>query len=486
MSFSVGPSSDLIPRASLDGLPPELKRRIIELCAEQDERFKQWTQAFDEMMERCSDFGPADDVEGIMQGTKDNYEPSVKALFELTKRWSNLTLAASKTQSPVFQYLVAPRRAKLFKRLELDDAPAAVLSSLIPQLPHFPNLREVVFKQHALDAVLGPAGSRRPFLHDYSAAAPFVADLLLRLLEPVTSLHLYLRRDQQVEDLVVHSPALRNLVIDLSTLSAAAATLQRTLETAPTLQSLEILTDPDVPSLGIDLRAAVPSCGPAPLLTSLRFSGHSPPTSFFVFAASFSASLAVLEVHTTHLRAPAPFASLAYLSFPSVTSLQLSGDYHNLKNILSSLTTTAFPSLAGLTLNASGMPNVEIEMEPFPTLFHHANSLPRRLRNLHLFDLVYPFTPQERNFLHDWGKRHDVEIVMDPVKPFPSLQLISAEIEDGERPVEQAELFSSVDRTADFLAAWHARVREEPTQEEYTRLAGVLRPAEFARVMAET
>lgn len=86
------PSSEAVrpPRASLDSLPTELKKRIVELCAEQDERFKQWTHHFEEQVEQSAGLEMAGELDDLVRNVTHRQQSSIGSLFCLSRQWSEL------------------------------------------------------------------------------------------------------------------------------------------------------------------------------------------------------------------------------------------------------------------------------------------------------------------------------------------------------------------------------------------------------------
>ncbi|GAA6026827.1 hypothetical protein JCM8097_005888 [Rhodosporidiobolus ruineniae] len=488
------PSSEAVlpPRATLDSLPTELKKRIVELCAEQDERFRESTKYLDEQLVESDNISLAPELDDLVGSLKRQYVASVGALFRLSKQWSELaapfrfkTIKASQGDKSVFQFVVGPLRGHHFTRLELDPVSPTSMSAFLPFLRVLTNIQHVTVHQTSLDGAIGQHGTLTNYVYAYGEARAFAAQHLRRIIAASRSLDLVLSNDVQVRHFIVNMPTLRRLCLDIQHLRAPTAVLAVVLKHASALEWLEVRlsTEAALPAIDFTL-AGLPLC-PPPALTALTFHGASPPPWFFTCAALFSTTLRRLEIFSSR-DSTAPLPGFDSLIFPVLTTVRISGRYISLTDLIPSFSPSACPRLESLEIDAHGISEFNASAEPMPTLAQHLQSPNSSFRSLRIFDLTYPLTAEERVYTKTWSSTHKVTARTDPVEPFPSFVLFRTG-SDLPRDVDSVDdLVSSVDRAADFLASWHAQARQAPRQEEYARLAAVLRAAELARVVAET
>ncbi|GAA5850219.1 hypothetical protein JCM8547_001047 [Rhodosporidiobolus lusitaniae] len=106
--MSPSTSTDVKPRRTINDLPVELKRYIVQLAATQDEAHKQW--------------------------------------YKLAVRASQMT--------PFFRYKVTPHRSTRFKRIQLDNNDSAALHDLLHRAQDFPRLHTLSINREAISEVL--------------------------------------------------------------------------------------------------------------------------------------------------------------------------------------------------------------------------------------------------------------------------------------------------------------------------------------------
>ncbi|GAA5970770.1 hypothetical protein JCM11641_004448 [Rhodosporidiobolus odoratus] len=146
MSSSSSQLRDL-SRRTINDLPAELKKRIVELVALQDESYKQWTTAIHPHLE--------DGLQPALEQQRQRYGKSLGALFQCSKAWSDLAapfrfkvLKASRADI-LFQLNVPASRHQHFTRIELDSPDPACLTATLVVGSKLLRLRELV--------LLGPA-----------------------------------------------------------------------------------------------------------------------------------------------------------------------------------------------------------------------------------------------------------------------------------------------------------------------------------------
>ncbi|GAA6032810.1 hypothetical protein JCM8097_000806 [Rhodosporidiobolus ruineniae] len=143
--MSTAGSFDVLPTTrGFSDLPNNIQARIVQLCAEQDGRFREWVK------------GQAE-VSCELERNKSWYGRSLSALFQVSKKLSSLAaphvylvLKTSKVDLR-FKCLVAPTRLAFFEELHLDSGQNDSSVALLPYLPHLSAIRKLVVTKYALD-----------------------------------------------------------------------------------------------------------------------------------------------------------------------------------------------------------------------------------------------------------------------------------------------------------------------------------------------
>ncbi|BGP15942.1 hypothetical protein JCM10213_003627 [Rhodosporidiobolus nylandii] len=393
------------PRRTINDLPVELKKRIVEMVALQDEVYEEWTAHVGEHL--------SVNMAGELDKQRERYKSSLGALFRVSKEWSQLSatwrfrvLKASKA-GIFFQFSVSPQHATLFTRVELDSADPASLSTVLSLIPRLPHLSQLAIHRCALEAadslppvlmamdkpsslqwlmrtVLHGAAERVPRLETHSLGMQHIGMLLKHWHKPLRVLHIH-------ADAAVWAGSARLLGLSLSQCSA--------------LQELRILSEG---SEGDDLlkfeRLAAALSAPSTTLPPIRHLVVCNPlltSDTLVFANIFSSTLRRLTLRALADDIWTPDGDLQSgpelrdERFPHVESLEIAGvATHVLNKTFASLETKHFPQLRHLELElqelrelagsdptTTPLPVIAAQLLDLRTLrIHEGTSLEPRLR----------------------------------------------------------------------------------------------------------
>ncbi|GAA6026816.1 hypothetical protein JCM8097_005882 [Rhodosporidiobolus ruineniae] len=491
------PSSEAVrpPRASLDSLSTELEKRIVELCAEQDETLRNWTERVLELNPRTVHVDSS--VPDLVRSVRAAHPQTLGTLFCLSREWSTIaapyrfkTLKASRAGHPVLQFALAPRRGHLFNHLELDSSSSPELSSLLLLLPNFTKIRRITFHDKPLVSTLRELGLDSP--PDVNSTSSYVGALIRQLLRTASALDLHLKNSWRILEMVKHAPALTALALDLRRVDFPFSALKKVLNEARGLRSLELhlAEDDDFDlELELDLAGAVADPDPLPALQTLVLHAYRAPDTFFTFAAAFSASLVCLELDLYPDETSYDLPGLEPHVFPALTSLRLVGSFSNAETFMASCTPTTLPALESLYIDMNSIAALGPANPIFAVLEQHLRVPSPRFKRLQLFDVDWPFSAADLAFARAWAQLHNVTVLVDPFASFPDHRLLR---KPGPHPFRTAdpddldELVPAIGRVVEFVSSWYERAKRAPTQEEFERLAAVLRAAELERVAAET
>ncbi|GAA5850236.1 hypothetical protein JCM8547_001054 [Rhodosporidiobolus lusitaniae] len=399
--MSTSTSNGIKPRRTINDLPIELKKEIVELCAEQDERFREWV---------AKDAEPKLKIASQLKINKSMHGKSVSALFRVSKEFSALAAPhlfqarlfppfSARTHSSLhpmqqtlksnqidltFKCLVAPAHLESFRTLEITTAEQP--SGLLPFLPYLSKIKHFVINPNTLEALWG----WRPVNFDTA-----------ELLEPACYAAAGMRCLTSVEEISARQVELSSLcpVVKVLSNSLTSLHLRLTCRRSSGFLSQTICNARNLKRLSIDCiddsTHRVLNLGNiSPSLTSATV----PPVEHFSVSAFLlhSSHLSSLSIFASTLREVSLTSSLRDNGesewvvqptfsdevFPHVQTLSFSGEETLLNHTLASVTSKTFPALSTAKLDLS---NVRDWADDFSPLDPFA-ALPS-LKTLYIADL---------------------------------------------------------------------------------------------------
>ncbi|BGP52271.1 hypothetical protein JCM10450v2_008242 [Rhodotorula kratochvilovae] len=469
-----------MPRVKLDDLPSEVKTRIVELCAEQDERFQEWTAAVKAMGA----------MKAELAEIRRSHGRSLGALFCTSKGWSEMaapflftTLVASKSTSMAFCCSVAFRRFQHFTKLVLDAVPTSTLDSLVPVLRNLTNVRELSIHHSFFDYGFKDATTRDYFSFWTAGRTRREAgvDALGVLVCQASTIALRLATSSQVNAVIVRTEALTSLRLALDSFANSASKLLELLQLVPSLQKLHL-------SGSHDTTVVVPDPTPAglPKLVSLTLEAPNIHPDFLSVARLFADDL-------MYLRVDAPYdsegttqpATLAGTVFTRLKRVELEDHDDCILPAFEALAPTAFPSLMQIRICSKDLEVVD-EFDGYSLevigAFDMQEDHPLRL--VEMIDPTRPTCTDLCTIVDEWNSAHRVKLAVESGWLPDSAFLREIHLsEDEDELIARRE---AVERTVDYLVAETHRARavqgEEAAAGEYRRLARVLQAAELDRV----
>ncbi|GAA6032811.1 hypothetical protein JCM8097_000807 [Rhodosporidiobolus ruineniae] len=355
MSSSSSSNSLPLPR-NLGDLPAELKARIVELCAEQDERFREWVKT------QASRGEPVKHSGTCPRGAVLSY-----SIVDLR-----------------FKCAVALRRFHLFRELHVDYLLGNGTTDLLPYLPHLHNVRKLVASQYALyeswdeDSVTLDWNPQQAPAVQYAAAS-------FRRLRTLVELEAK-ALDREYDGPRAFLPfvqnnysTLRRLVLSFTEPSAVDLGLVDILAAASGLEDLSISSEDDIfEGDPFDLSTVQRDLKTVPPLKRLTISSlflHAShlalPCVFSDTLEHFSLTCDAVDEGFVGLQQPV----FSTESLPHLTHFAMSGDICLLHSTLFSLHPSHFPGLTHLELDLYDIDDwVEDDekplkhFEPFPHL----------------------------------------------------------------------------------------------------------------------
>ncbi|GAA5887677.1 hypothetical protein JCM6882_001493 [Rhodosporidiobolus microsporus] len=369
-----------LPRCGMNDLPTEIKARIVELCAQQDERFRVEIAKlpFGQMLEEGK----------VTQGH------SLRALFEVSKEFCALAaphifkvLKATKI-NVIFKCGIAPYDVKLscFREVHFNSLNHTELLDIVGVVPRLRNITELVFHGQVLE-LLWPYGD---FSLDPVECDEITARYTATALRGLTHVRVLRLTGVGFLSLTPFVQTFDNLRVLHLTLylhipsHQSSAGFAHALSAAHNLEELQITGTGDYdPRTSFPDLATVQLFAPPPL-HQLSLGANYLYPSFASFAAVFAATLKQVSVTSAYgyplAGSPAQPDFSSHI-FPLVTTFSLSGLAAATSQTLASLAPKAFPALSTLELNID-VASYQIALSPF-------SSFPalRTLRLLNLEDL---------------------------------------------------------------------------------------------------
>ncbi|GEM08209.1 proteophosphoglycan ppg4 [Rhodotorula toruloides] len=448
------------PRASFDGLPMEIKARVVEHCAEHDEK---WAKLRDHL-EECVDaeerppFKGAikkTDVRRAFQAATETYVPTIGALFRLSRLWSTLAaphrfkeVRTSQTDTLLFRHHIVQRRGHLFRKVWFDAHDTTILHNFVLILPHFSAVTEADVTDEGFGGYLDEAsetdGLSWTALTD---ASPFgLATVFGRLT--------YLKTDiTRTEDIVRLASAAPNLrALHLSEVAENDGGLTRIFEILPDLRDF-VLKEADSELLRT-LNNAMFACGGQlfPPIASLEVDVQDDLSEAMRFAQHFAPSLSTLTFNfTSKTRHDYPDDAV----YPNLRSLRLEGQVDEIEALMSCMKREQFPAIVELVVCSD-----QLGVQMAPSMHEAVKNLGLEMQ---LLERVRIYDPRLCLVDHLLGRR-----------PSQFRSKGSSVRYDLHRP--------SIKRTLDFLGEWFERAEGPGADGELARLAKVLQQAELERV----
>ncbi|GAA6027574.1 hypothetical protein JCM8097_007930 [Rhodosporidiobolus ruineniae] len=281
------------PRKGFASLPVELKKRIVELVAQQDDVYKEWTTAV------------RPHLDGRLQGALDNqkkrYRSGIIVLSSVSTEFAELTaphrFKVLKTSRADFMYqiYVAPRHARHIRRVEFDTANEPKLATTFSAIAQADNVDKVVIDGTAWRSQGAPDVVHRSW--SPINISDFFSEALFSLSRRVPNVHLEHVPLDMAHILLVPWVGLRNLRLHIlqTTPSESFVELAHCLASSTELEELEIaVTRDEGGALFYDFdpwTEAMQTLPPSSSIRRLSIKVFLPDRSALDFAAAFSPNL---------------------------------------------------------------------------------------------------------------------------------------------------------------------------------------------------
>ncbi|GAA5887675.1 hypothetical protein JCM6882_001492 [Rhodosporidiobolus microsporus] len=351
---ATSPSAPRPPRRTINDLPVELKQRIVQLCAEQDEWYNLWLWR----TKRHPRFAGARRQVGVPKIVG----RSVRALFEVSKQFSELAAPhifqrlSSDDLSNASRSSLVENRIGAFQSFRLDDAGAPDLDRVRAVLPQLLGLRSLEIMGYRDAWVFNRPWTPHEPPMEPTKDDPHAWMTLFRRLPSLFHLSLsHVSMSAGVFISTLSATTLRSLRITVSVLHVDNLDLLApVLSAAGNLELLHLICDDDHTNHLLDLTSLRDSITVLPPLKHLFITTVALHPSHLSFANTFSASLRSLALSpaSPELAHPPIHVSPPFTSetFPAITSLMLECiDWRAAEALFSSITSQNFPSVKSLT-----------------------------------------------------------------------------------------------------------------------------------------
>ncbi|BGP12725.1 hypothetical protein JCM10213_008863 [Rhodosporidiobolus nylandii] len=431
-------------RRGLLDLPVELKERIVELCAEQDDIFREY--------QARSPPKPGRRGERVASPRgSERRAGSLRALFQTHRELSTMaaqflfkTLKASKADVH-FQCNISNRRASLFRELHFDTVDTDKLMNIVGAMPRLSNLSKLVLQHRPLERLYNYAAITLDEAVLYQDNAKYAAAAFKRIGSGILELHTSGFSTHTIANFAGTFTSLRCLRVEMKSAVARSNGLIATLAFTKVLEELHILCkDDDVSSTPFDLSPACHLTGPAPPLRRLFITSQFTHTSHLAFASLFSSTLERLSFTSTFTREASVLRQPIFNKerFERLTFLSFRGSDHLLYETVTSILPRHLPALRTLELCLSDVPDWDDEDSPLTAL--HEFSTLEHLRIPNFASLPCDAREQIQAFCLDCGL-HLTTSPTDPVERLvasgsddeadtvrPTLQYIAEEVDVAE------------------------------------------------------
>ncbi|GAA6032798.1 hypothetical protein JCM8097_000794 [Rhodosporidiobolus ruineniae] len=473
-------SASLPPPRSLGDLPPELKTRIVELCAEQDERFREWLKGKSGLALE-------------LKRTQSAHGGSVSALFRTSREFSAIAaphlfqvLKTSKVNL-CFKCTVGLRRLHLFHVLHLDSAHSEYAADIFPYLPQLVKVRKLIVAKHSLDILWDYSTVTLACrVHDSPTAQyASAAFRCLRNLAEIDALSIrttYISFRSLIPFVQNNQHSLRRLHLTVSDIVSFSGGLAELLAAAPALNDLELTSTGDLyDNRPLDLGPVQRSLTAIPPLTKLSLSVRFFHSSHVVFASYIAGSLVhlVLQATSTDSEYSAVFQQPKFTSqrLHNLTHLTLSGEDALVCQTLASLKPRHLPKLESLELDLQNVGEWSCEAGPLSTFesFPSLSSITiRDFDSLNDDDVAAVKHSCSENGWQLEGIKREVELDgSSPVEAFVDTYLW---------PTPKAD---KIRTTLDYVQRELEKAEEGANSARLERLRTVLAPLEMERQASE-
>ncbi|GAA6027572.1 hypothetical protein JCM8097_007929 [Rhodosporidiobolus ruineniae] len=494
MSSSASPTPPP-PRASLSSLPTELKKRIVELVAQQDEVLREWTTAIRPKVEAK--------LQDALDDVVERYGSSLGALFCVSKEFAKLA-APYRFQATAhlqvfkathadlcFQAYVSAHRVPLFKRIELDCDDKEALNTAIAALVRVSQLDSLSLHHKALNAITYPFHIKPSNLGTGSTHWSMLRQCLRRIAPSLRRLELHSFNGTELSHLI---EAAGSTVKALSLHLVASYTKQgvdqlaKKLVKAKNLRELHV--EAERPERILPLSALTASLRLSGLsrcsLRELSLVGPFLTSSSLAFCALFAGSLEKLSLNLStpspDTAAPENWTAPRFENevFPLVRRLNISGEYDALETTVPSLRQKQFPVLEYLCIEISDLGlSAHEDGEPLCSILAHL----RHIHTLRLHD-GRPPCPADSNRLTRACAERGITFLPGP----EHLALPAYPFFHGEDNLHstssgnETACLPFVETLSDFLINEIKRAKQNEDGEGLQRLAGQLKELEVERL----
>ncbi|GAA6025478.1 hypothetical protein JCM10207_000784 [Rhodosporidiobolus poonsookiae] len=465
-------------KRTMNDLPTEIKARIVELCAEQDERFGVW----EDQLRKHGRISSADNA----RTTHLNCKRTVSALFLVSREWSSFAAPAlfkvfkASKANFTFKSAVAPRHAHLFRQVVFDTNAQAKLEDAFVALSQLTKVNKVVLENVAVKAMwrFGTVALEHT-VGTHSSLSAFAGPAIRRLLNQTVELTLKDVHLSAISAFLAPAAAsLRVLDLQLTPNGSPFDEVGAALKLAVHLTDLSISTSqPYATGHILNLSTLVSALVPVPPIQRLSISAHYLHDSHLALASVCRGTLEELSLRSCPpyddylVNVPQPrFQAHA---FPFVSKLVLAGDEDLIGNTLSSIETRHFPTLDTLELDipyAEDWFGTDVSLltpfEPFTFL--------ATLRIPNLAGLP----PNQREDIDSFCDEHGIALEGSPRPALPPTTTSAA-------CYTAPDLAKKVTRTVDFVAE---EIKAAEARQDETRLSSLhskLHEFEQERLVAE-
>lgn len=399
------------------------------------------------------------------------------------------SLCASRMSSPIFSHFVGPRRSQHFDTLRLDRCQDYAVGTALLGALAWSNITDLTIEGAWYNAIIGPfADFTEPAVNLRLSAIP-----VARMLRQIVTLRFLHVEAGKIQCMLPCAIRLEALHLTTSSEDNVHMSLGKILANVPHLHEFHLECESAQPSMydQFDFGHAVRELPDrAPHLRQFSYAGEVSPTSL-EFAALFSNSLQRLTIRAIHDDDENEGPPFPDKCFAALTHLEVSGSIVSSWPILESLVPRNVPNLRTLIFeppeNLEGLDDEAGHvLDQISNLRKASKFDPGKFTfHVHLRDDTWSAT--DRAFAAEYGMKHDLCICLSCDQDMPSFGW-----SDRWNPPVTAEASSSlarevrgdVKRTLLFLKDLEQQLEASSTPSDWSRLAELLRAAEFERSVA--
>ncbi|GAA5994613.1 uncharacterized protein JCM10292_002168 [Rhodotorula paludigena] len=525
MGLSESPEPLLSPLASL---PLEAKKRIAEMCAQQDETFKVMTAALDKQYRRKRD---GQETHNQLKRLTKAFTPSLRQLRQASTEWAKITapyrftarpftasransgvrltrlrslsqiLDASRCAEPIFRFRVGLKHSPHFSHLVLqDDASQPALQSLLTFLPALSGVKKLTITEDVIKRWSGFESLGNCYRDpSYTRESTFVWPHLQAILRRVTAIEMSFPGFDNTVALLKHGKALRSLDIDLGVLQTDKDGFVEILSAVPTLKALSVRLTPATD----DLLPTSPFAYSErfPKLSSLTL--HAPRVSplLWTWTSRFASTLRHLRMHITgspdDLEPSPEYGKLqiprAISRFPQLRTLEVQGDPCVLAPLIAFFAPTMAPQLTSLSLDLNK------DLYGSHPLLYATTDLRRALemvvahaecalREPRFFEFDMPTSVEDMGILRSYCADRDIRVVAAPswTTPYPPRLAIEPDrffyewYHAEEDVTSEAEVHA--EKVLEFAQDWFERIKKSESKGEWVTFTKAFKAVELERL----